>query len=443
MAPRQEIKSAKGVRDWYGRQAILRNRVKDTLRALFERYGFSPLETPMIEREELLSIKGGGEIQKEVFRLKDQGKRDLALRFDHTVPLARFYANNPDLKIPYKRYAIGEVFRDGPTQPDQGRYRIFTQCDVDVVGVGSMAVEAELLTLAADAFEALGLGGVVVKLNNRKVLDGIMDYAQVQPQIKSQIILILDKLEKFGEGQVRKELSAIEGKPLSASSIDMLLATIAIQGSNAQKIDLLNKIITSSTGKEGLREIEQVFDYCEKMGLDFVEFDPSLARGLDYYTGTTFEVFLRNKDAVSSAIVAGGRFDNMIGDFKGSRDPVPAIGISFGLERICMTLESTLKQPADTKTILFLIPLNTLGESLKIAHVLRKNGSYVDIDLTGRSLKAAMRYANSLDIPFVGIIGENELAKGVITVKRFSDGVQNEVRVEDVREYLKDEEKLT
>ncbi|HLC15682.1 MAG TPA: histidine--tRNA ligase [Thermodesulfovibrionia bacterium] len=436
MATKHEIKSAKGVRDWHGRQAILRNRVKDTLRALFERYGFSPLETPMIEREELLSIKGGGEIQKEVFRLQDQGKRDLALRFDHTVPLARFYANNPDLKIPYKRYAIGEVFRDGPTQPDQGRYRIFTQCDVDVVGVGSMAVEAELLTLAADAFEALGLGGVVVKLNNRKALDGIMDYAQVPSQIKSQTILILDKLEKFGEDQVRKELASIAEQPLSASSIDMLLATIAIQGTNAQKIDLLNKIITSPTGTEGLREIEQVFDYCEKMGLDFVEFDPSLARGLDYYTGTTFEVFLRNKDAVSSAIVAGGRFDNMIGDFKGSRDPVPAIGISFGLERICMTLESTLTELSHTTARLFIIPLKTPGESLKIAHMLRKNGIYVDIDLTGRSLKAAMRYANSLNIPFVGIIGEDELAKGVITVKRFSDGVQSEVRVEDVKEYL-------
>ena len=436
MSQKQEILLAKGVRDWYGKQAILRNRVKDTLRSLFERYGFNPLETPVIERQEMLAIKGGGEIQKEVFRLSDQGKRNLALRFDHTVPLARFYANNSELKIPYKRYVIGEVFRDGPTQPDQGRYRIFTQCDVDVIGVGTMAAEAELLTLASDAFEALGLGSVVVKFNNRKVLDGIMDYAKVPANVKGQTILILDKLEKFGEDQVKKELREMEGSSLSNSSIELLLTTISTQGSNAQRIDFLYKIISTSFGKEGLVEICQVLDYCDNMGLKAVEFDPSLARGLDYYTGTTFEVFLQNKDIVNSAIVAGGRFDNMIGDFKGSRDPIPAIGISFGLERICMTLESTLTQLDDTTTELFIIPLGTMGESLRIAHILRKNGVCVDIDLTGRSLKAALRYANALSIPYVGIIGDDELAKGVITVKRFSDSFQNQVSVQDVKGYL-------
>ena len=436
MSQKQEILLTKGVRDWYGKQAILRNRVKDTLRSLFERYGFNPLETPVIERQEMLAIKGGGEIQKEVFRLSDQGKRNLALRFDHTVPLARFYANNSELKIPYKRYVIGEVFRDGPTQPDQGRYRIFTQCDVDVIGVGTMAAEAELLTLASDAFEALGLGSVVVKFNNRKVLDGIMDYAKVPANVKGQTILILDKLEKFGEDQVKKELREMEGSSLSNSSIELLLTTISTQGSNAQRIDFLDQIISTSVGKEGFVEICQVLDYCDNMGLKAVEFDPSLARGLDYYTGTTFEVFLEDKDIVNSAIVAGGRFDNMIGDFKGSRDPIPAIGISFGLERICMTLESTLTQLDDTTTELFIIPLGTMGESLRIAHILRKNGVCVDIDLTGRSLKAALRYANALSIPYVGIIGDDELAKGVITVKRFSDSFQNQVSVQDVKGYL-------
>lgn len=436
MGKKQEILLAKGVRDWHGKQAILRNRVKDTLRSLFERYGFSPLETPVIEREETLAIKGGGEIQKEVFRLQDQGRRNLALRFDHTVPLARFYANNPDLKIPYKRYVIGEVFRDGPTQPDQGRYRIFSQCDVDIIGVDSMAAEVELLTLTSDAFEALGLGSVVVKINNRKVLDGIMDYAEVPSHVKGQTILILDKLEKFGEEQVKKELMEIEGNPFSSSSIDLLLNTIVIQGSSTQRIAILDQTIASPVGKEGLDEIKQVLDYCNKMGLEFIEFDPSLARGLDYYTGTTFEVFLQNKDLLNSAIVAGGRFDNMIGDFRGSRDPIPAIGISFGLERICITLESMLTQLPDTTTELFIIPLGTLGKSLKIAHILRKQGVRVDIDLTGRSLKAAMRYANALNIPYVGIVGEDELARGVITIKRFSDGVQNQVRVQEVKGYL-------
>ena len=431
-----DLKLAKGVKDWYGKQAILRNYVRDTLRSIFERYGYNPLETPIIEREKVLSFKGGGEIQKEVFRLKDQGKRNLSLRFDQTVPLARFYANHPELKTPYKRYVIGEVFRDGPTQPEQGRYRIFTQCDVDIIGVENMAAEAELLTLASDAFKELGLGDVTVKINNRKVLDGIMDIAEIPDPVKIQAILILDKLEKIGIEAVKKELSEIEGKPLSGSAVDTLIKNTVIQGNNHEKIDYLNGIMASNTGKEGLQEIRQLLSYCNEMDFDFVEFDPSLARGLDYYTGTTLEVFLKKKDIVNSAIIAGGRFDNMIGDFKGTEVPIPAVGFSFGLERTCMAIESIMSDLKETTVKLFIIPLGTLAESLKIAHIIRQQKINVDIDLADRSLKAAMRYANSLDIPFVGIIGENEIKKEVITIKRLSDGLQNEVPIIDVKSYL-------
>ncbi len=436
MSYTEELKSAKGVKDWYGRQAILRNHVRDTLRALFERYGYNPVETPVIEREELLSLKGGGAIQKEVFRLTDQGKRRLALRFDQTLPLARFYATHPELKSPYKRYAIGDVFRDGPTQPEQGRYRIFSQCDVDIIGVENMAAEAELLTLAYDAFRELGLGDVTVKINNRKALEGIMDVAGVPDSVKVEAILVLDKLEKIGIDEVKKELSRLGGGILPGAAVDALIGHTAIQGTNREKMDYLDRIMTSDAGRRGLEEIRGLLSYCKEMDFDFVEFDPSLARGLDYYSGTTIEVFMKKKDIIGSAIVAGGRFDNMIGDFRGAGTTVPAVGLSFGLERTCMAVESVMSGVKETVTELFIIPLNTLSVSLKIAHVIRRQNINVDIDLTGRSLKSAMRYADSLDIPFVGIIGENEVRKEVVTIKRLSDGLQNEIAVTGVKSYL-------
>jgi histidyl-tRNA synthetase len=436
MRERSELILAKGVKDWYGKQAILRNQVRETLKNIFERYGYNPLETPIIEREEVLGFKGGGEIQKEVFRLKDQGKRPLALRFDQTVPLARFFANTADLKTPFKRYVIGEVFRDGPTQPEQGRYRIFTQCDIDVIGVAGMAAEAELLMLASDAFNALGLGEVTVKINNRKVLDGIMEKAGIPDLFKMQAILAIDKLEKIGLEEVKKELREIGDHTLSDLAIETLINHTVIQGNNDEKLSYLRRIMNTAVGNTGLDEISELLGYCQEMNFDFVEFEPSLARGLDYYTGTTFEVFLRRREVVSSAIVAGGRFDNMIGDFKGSEQPIPAVGISFGLERICMILESTLAKVRETVVDFYIVPLNTLAKSLKIAHILRQQNIKVDIDLTGRSLKSVMRYVDSLGIPFVGIIGENEVEKGVITVKRLSDGMQNEVPVLNIGDYL-------
>lgn len=436
MSDKTKLVTAKGVKDWYGNQALLRNRVKDILRETFERYGFMPLETPIIERSDVLSFKGGGEIQKEIFKLRDQGKRDLALRFDHTIPLARFYASHPELKSPFKCYSIGEVFRDGPTQPEQGRYRIFTQCDVDIVGVKGMSAEVELLALISDTFKALGLGSVSVKLNNRKVLNGIMDAAFIPDQIQTKVILILDKLDKIGLNAVKKELSQISPILLSRSAIDFLINNIVIKGTSLEKITFLDNILTSENGQQGLDEIKQIFDYCKEMKFDFIDFDPSLARGLDYYTSTTLEVFLKNKDIISSAIIAGGRYDNMIGDFKGSKEPVPAIGISFGLERVCISLELHKDSINQTPIQLYIIPLNTLKQSLNIVHIIRSQKINVDIDITGRSMKAAMRHANSQNIPFVGIIGEHEINKKVVSIKRLSDGLQNEVPFDDVKDYL-------
>ncbi len=427
----KEFKIAKGVKDWYGEDAILRNEIKDTLRRVFERYGYNPIETPMIERSETIKFKGGQEIKKEIFTLKDQGRRELALRFDQTLPLARFVASNKDVKFPFKRYVIGEVFRDGPTQPEQGRYRVFTQCDVDILGVKDMIAEAELLALAADVFKELGLGNIIIKINNRKLLDGILDYAGVPSSKKIKTIIILDKMDKIGIEGVKKGIKSL----LPKNTVDKLISAITKAKNNDGTYKKLTEIISSKNSKQGLNEIKQLLDYSN--GLKFVEFDPSLARGLDYYTGTTIEVFLKDRSVVRSAVLAGGRFDNMIGTFSGGKQEIPAVGFSFGLERIAMILKDIKKDIKSSNTELYLIPINTAKECLKIARSLRNQGLNIDMELKGKRMGQAITYAVSLGIPYVGIIGEDELKEDSITIKNLKTREQKKIRINNVYKYLK------
>jgi len=426
-----QFEVAKGNKDWYGTEAVLRSRVRRTLEDVFERYGYDFIETPIMETQDTLGFKGGGEIQKEVFQLKDQGGRALALRFDQTIPLARFVASHHEIKFPFKRYAIGPVFRDGPTQPEQGRFRQFTQCDVDVLGVKEMTAETELFALAQDTFEALGLGGVDVKINNRKLLEGVLDYAGVKDNAKLRTIVTLDKMDKIGLEGVRDNLNGLtlsdngrslddntlrevlrtydeggsatvlekmkggliyeigetglrdiikiiesgesrsdlfskiaeyktkEEKLLTKDNVDKIIDVIQERGNTEEVYKRLENMLRSDKGKEGLREIRKLLDYSESMDFNFIKLDPSLARGLDYYTGTTIEVYLKNRDIVSSAILAGGRFDDMIGDFRGGHEEIPAVGFSFGLERLIMILSDKEKASIkSTTTSLYLIPLS-------------------------------------------------------------------------------------
>jgi len=439
---KNNFQKAKGVKDWYRKDSILRNKIRDTLRNVFERYGYNPIETPMIERTDVLGYKGGGEIQKEVFSVIDQGGRKLALRFDQTVPLARFYSTNNDIRLPFKRYVIGEVFRDGPTQPEQGRYRIFTQCDIDILGVKEMTAEAELLSLAKDAFYELGLGDVEVNINNRKLLDGILDYAGIKESAKNPAIVALDKMDKIGIEGVRDELEnlsrGVNGADLTKDNINRLMETIRLKGTNDYLFNELSRIIESERGKEGLKEIKQLLDYSKAMDLDFVKLNPSLARGLDYYTGTTIEVYLKNKDIVKSAILAGGRYDNMVGEFKGDGKEVPAVGMSFGLERLAMIIDNYEKDLPQTTTELYLIPLKTTDECLKIARELRSKGLNIDIELRdNRKIGKSINYAESQGINYVGIIGQNEIKKGTVMIKNLRKSEQEEVKLEEIIGYMK------
>ena len=286
------IQLAKGVRDVAPADKLLKNKVVSTLQNVFERYGFMPLETPILERYETLAAKfAAGEASdalKEIFRLNDQGKRDLGLRFDLTVPLARYVAMSPNLKMPFKRYAIGEVFRDGPIK--LGRYREFWQMDIDTVGTGSMLADAEIVAMTAAAFEQLGLK-VVIKINNRKVLNGLLE--QIGFAEKEPAMVALDKLDKIGTDGVAKELKE---RGYTQKQVDTLLSLISTK-TTLQDLEIK---MTDNEGKEGLQELSELFSYLKSMKLSSAVFDVSLARGLAYYTGTVFEVYLPNGPVNSS-----------------------------------------------------------------------------------------------------------------------------------------------
>jgi len=411
----------KGTRDLKPEEMIARNKVIGILREIFEVYGFSPLETPVLEKYEILAAKyaGGSEILKETFRLKDQGKRDLGLRYDLTVPLSRFIGMNPNTKMPFKRYQIGEVFRDGPVE--SARYRQFTQCDVDIVGCREMTADAEIIALISRAFEKLGLD-CVIKINSRKLLNDILNYCKVPKNKIEEVIIIIDKMDKIGIEEVKKELSKIINKKI----IQKIEEIISIEGLNESKISKLKEIIKKS---EGLDEIQSLLNYLDMINVG-VDFDISLARGLAYYTGTVIEVFLRDSD-VKSAVCAGGRYDKMIGSFLG-RGNFPAVGVAFGLDRIYDAYTEKNKEGKKTVTQIFIIPIKTLNESLKICEELRKSGIKADIDLMGKGISKNLEFANSLGIPYVLFIGPDELKQNKVKLRDMKTGEEELFTVKEL-----------
>ncbi|MBW2974662.1 histidine--tRNA ligase [Candidatus Woesearchaeota archaeon] len=419
---KKQLQGARGTRDILPENQIIKERIISVLKETFELFGYSPLETPVIERFDVLSSKyaGGDEILKETFRLKDQGGRDLGLRYDLTVPLARVVGMNPQLKMPFKRYQIGEVFRDGPVS--LGRYRQFIQCDADIIGCKDMTADAECINIVSSAFKRLGFN-IEIRINNRKVLNSILEKAGIKESKRDSTILSIDKLEKFGQDAVVKEL---KDNGIPDTKIDDILGIITIQGKNQEKLEKLKKLIA---GNEGLKEVEELIEYLKILDVDAV-FDVSLARGLSYYTGTIFETFIQNS-RIKSAVCSGGRWDKMIGDFLGRGD-YPAVGISFGLERIFDAYIE--KNPVRNKTVaqLFIIPIGTLEQSLKTAKMLREKGIKVDIDLTGRGPSKNLNYANSLGIPYVIFIGDNELKQNKVKLKNMETGQEGLVNAEDV-----------
>ena len=419
-----KIQTAKGMRDFGPEEKILRDSIVKKLIRVFERYGFSPLETPLIERYDVLSAKfvagESSDVLKEIFKLTDQGKRKLGLRFDLTIPLARFIAMNPSIKMPFKRYQIGEVFRDGPIK--LGRYREFWQCDADIIGTKDMASDAEFIKMALEFFSNLGLD-FYIKINNKKVLQSLLINCGVKEKNLKPVIIIIDKLRKIGFLEVKKELNKI----LDKKAVKDIIKVLKINGNP-------NKIFSNLGDIEGIDELKELFSYFDNNQLKNIKLNISLARGLEYYTGTIFEGFLR-KNKISSSVCGGGRFDNLISKYLGSGD-FPAVGISFGLDVISEAIKLENKLTKKTTTELYVIPIKNKKESVKIVDKLRKNIN-VDFDFSSRGISNSLDYANKLGIPYVLIIGKKELASKKFTLKNMKTGKEKKVLLENIVKEIK------
>ena len=416
-----DLQLPRGMRDFAPEEKIVRDHVINMLKDVFERYGFNPLETPIVERWDILASKyaGGEEILKETYQFTDQGERELGLRYDLTTPLARFIGMNPTIKRPFKRYHIGTVYRDGPIK--LGRYREFYQCDVDTVGVKAVMADAELVLIALEAFEKLDFK-VHVKVNHRQLLKDLAVYAGVPDALIDTGILSIDKLEKIGESGVRKELL---DKGLGAEQADKWLSAFDQSGENLEILAEIQKLVPESEGAAALAELFELIP-----ASDQVKFVPSLARGLGYYTGMIFEVYSLDPE-FGSAVAGGGRYDFLIGDFLGSKDPYPATGISFGLEPICELLKARGDVTAKTVTQLYVIPIGLKREGLEIAQKFRAAGIKVDIDLAGKGVSANLKHANAYEIPFVIIVGQRELDEGKVTLRNMGTGDEDSLSIED------------
>jgi histidyl-tRNA synthetase len=416
-----ELQLPRGMRDFPPEEKILRDEVISVLKGIFELYGFSPLETPVVERWEVLSAKysGGEEILKETFKLTDQGGRQLGLRYDLTVPLARFVGMNPTIKRPFKRYQIGTVYRDGPIK--KGRTREFYQCDADIVGSSSPLADVECVQLALDVFEKLGID-VEVKINNRKVLYELAQAAEIPEELTEAAILSLDKLEKTGPDEVLREMTE---RGIARASATRFL-------SGAQDREALKK-------GEGYRELEPVLSALQDPR---VVWTPSLARGLSYYTGTIYEVYAKNS-SVTGSLAAGGRYDNMIGQFLGGSEKIPAVGISFGLEPILEVLKEKHSERIVRKTVtqVYVIPFKTLlAEGRAICQQLRRAGIKTDMDFSAKGISDGLKYANAYEIPFVVIVGPDEVAAGKVKLRDMRSGEEKLLTVDEVPHQIKSQE---
>ncbi len=439
----------KGTRDFGPVEMARRNYIFDTIREVFKLYGFSQIETPAMENLSTLMGKYGEEGDKLLFKILNSGNwpaslenidlqsesighltskiSEKGLRYDLTVPFARFVVQHRnELTMPFKRYQIQPVWR--ADRPQKGRYREFYQCDADVVGSDSLINEIELISLIDEVFSRLGIN-ITIKLNNRKVLSGIAELVG-QPDKLIDITVAIDKIDKIGIENVKAELSE---RGISEESIERLIPILEINGSTQERIAALSEILKEvETGAKGVAELEEVISGINNLGLKAnIELDVSLARGLNYYTGTIIEV--KAKDVAIGSITGGGRYDNLTGVF--GMPGLSGVGISFGADRIYDVLNALDLYPdsasATTRVMFTNFGKSEADVSMKYLKLFREAGISAEIYPDAAKMKKQMQRANDLAIPFVAIVGEEEMKQGLVTLKNMADGSQKMLTVDD------------
>lgn len=413
----------KGTRDLLPERMLVRQHVVGVLRGVFERFGFEPLETPALEYASTLEGKLGPESEALMYRFHDRGGRRVALRYDLTVPLARVVATYPELPRPFKRYQIAPVWR--AENPQRGRYREFWQCDADIAGAASALADAEVVALAHAGLAALGFPRHTIRVNHRRILAALAERAGVPVELAPLAYRALDKLEKVGRPEVMGEMARAG---LSGDVAERLLDLVAAAGPAERVLAELERSLGGDPGCRGaIGDLRTLFDAAAALGVpDGVAVaDCSMVRGLDYYTGPIFETTV--EEPKIGSVSGGGRYDELIGLFAGQ--PVPATGVSFGLERVLEVLEALGQRPAAvgrtvTQVLVTVFDATTLGASLAAVAELRAAGLRAEVGLDERGLRSQLRYADAKGIPLVVLLGPDEVAAGEAQVKDLRTGEQ-------------------
>lgn len=429
-----EPRTLPGFMELLPNEQILFDQMKQAIEESYKTFGFLPIDTPIIELADVLLAKTGGETAKQIYKF-EKGDTNLALRFDLTVPLAKYVAKNyGNLSFPFRRYQIGKVYRGEKVQ--KGRYREFYQCDIDIIGDETLDIinDAELPVVIATTFSNLGFNDFTIKINNRKILNGLYE-SLGQEENSVEIMRIVDKLDKIGVEAVKEEISKLG---VSSEVTDKIIEFIQIKGSTdeiLQKLEALN--ISNEKYLKGVEELKEVVKYIRlfKMPEENFAIDLTIARGLDYYTGTVYETFLNDYRELGS-VCSGGRYENLAENYTDKK--LPGVGVSIGLTRLFYKLNELNIIKADKKSIsdILIIPMTeNMSVPLELGTELRKLKVNTEIYLNNKKIKAKMKYADKLEIPYVVVIGDNEIETNKVKVKEMAIGKETECEL-DAKEIL-------
>ena len=417
-------------------EQILFNQIKEKIEESYKRFGFLPLDTPILELSGVLLAKAGGETEKQIYRFT-RGD-DLAMRFDLTVPLAKYVSKNyGELQFPFRRYQIGKVYRG--ERPQKGRFREFYQADIDIIGDGELSImnDAEIPSIIYTTFKNLGFDDFTIRINNRKILNGLFEYLNIV-ELSTKIMRIIDKLEKIGKENVKLELLKLN---IEEENVIKILEFISISGNNEEKIEALEKLnIKNEVFEKGLFELKEVVKYIRLFGVPEENFsiDLTIARGLDYYTGTVYETFLDNYREIGS-VCSGGRYDNLAENY--TDKSLPGVGIAIGVTRLFDQLNDLKLIKTEKESISDVLVISTsddVSECLPIANTFRKEGINTEVYMNDKKMKAKFKYSNKLKIPYVAIIGEDELKENKVSLKNLVTGKQDTINIQEAVEILKE-----
>lgn len=429
-------KTLPGFLELLPKEQILFNELMDKIRNSYEKFGFLPLDTPILELSEVLLAKAGGETEKQIYRFT-KGESDISLRFDLTVPLAKYVAEYyHELSFPFRRYQIGKVYRG--EKPQKGRFREFYQCDIDVINENelSIATDAEMPSIIYYTFQELGFGDFTIFINNRKILNGLFASLAIEEEA-TEILRMIDKIDKIGEQAVKKELLTLN---IPECKVDKILEFIQIQGTTEEKIEKLKQLdIQNEMFQKGLEELIEVVKYIPLYGVPEENFkiDLKIARGLDYYTGTVYETFLNDYRELGS-ICSGGRYENLADYYTDKK--LCGVGISIGLSRLFYKLNEMGLIEAKKKTTaeVLVLPMDDkLEYSLEVGTKLREKGIHTEVYLENKKIKAKMKYADRLGIKYTIVIGEEERQEEKVTLKNMETGEQEKLTIEQATEKIK------